>query len=61
MYFEQLITHCSIVYGEPEGIWKNNFNSMKTDYGNSHGKVFYIVNNEVNLYDEVKREIEKYF
>ncbi|KPZ57957.1 hypothetical protein [Pseudoalteromonas sp. P1-25] len=61
VYFDQLITHCSNVYGETEGIWKNNFNSMKTDYGNSHGKVFYIINNEVNIYDEVKSEIEKYY
>lgn len=38
-----------------------NYTQMKTDKGNPHGRVFYELNGKVYMYDEVKREAEKYF
>ena len=42
------------------GEWKNNFNSMKTDLGNAHGKIFFTVGNELKIYSEARREIDKF-
>ncbi len=39
----------------------NNLNSMKTDSGHSHGKVFYLYGDEIKIYDVVKNRIEEYF
>ena len=39
----------------------SNFDSMKTDKGNSHGNVFYEVGESVMIFDIVRLEIEKYF
>jgi hypothetical protein len=38
-----------------------NYNSMKTDAGNSHGKVFFDDGSIVKMYDQVRREVDKYF
>ncbi len=38
-----------------------HFSSMKTDNGNSHGKVFYVDNGIVKIYPVVIEEIQKYF
>ncbi len=37
-----------------------NYSSMKTDAGNSHGKVFVEVNDKVYIWDEVKDTLAKY-
>jgi hypothetical protein len=51
--------------GDNFGIEKNkfygHFASMKSDKGNSHGKVFYENNGYVEIYPEVMVEIKKYF
>jgi hypothetical protein len=41
--------------------FRQNFNSMKTDAGNSHGKVFLEDNGFVYVYPQAMSEIEKYF
>ena len=38
-----------------------NFSQLKTDKGNSHGKVFYKNGNYVEIYPMVMAEIRKYF
>tara|TARA_R110002050_G_scaffold9504_1_gene32950 strand:- start:91893 stop:92561 length:669 start_codon:yes stop_codon:yes gene_type:complete len=38
-----------------------HFASMKTDNGNSHGKVFFVENGEVKIWQIVRVEIEEYF
>ena len=38
-----------------------NFNSMKSDAGNSHGKVFFIDGLKVRIWDRVRSEIDKFF
>lgn len=57
---DQLFDHCIKSYGGALNEWKNNFNSMKSDHSNSHGKVFVTVGSEVQMYDEVRKEINKF-
>ena len=57
---DQLFNGCIKSYGGVLNEWKNNFNSMKSDHGNSQGKVFVAVENEVQMYDEVRKEINKF-
>ncbi len=38
-----------------------NFNSMRTDDGSSHGKVFYIKNGYVCMYDQVREVVNECF
>ena len=57
---DQLIEYCSTNFDGAKGEWKNNFNSMKTDLGNAHGKIFFTVGNELKIYSEAKREIDKF-
>ena len=33
---------------------------MKSDHGNSHGKIFVTVESEAQIYDEVRKEINKF-
>lgn len=42
-------------------IFRNNFSSMKTDAGNSHGKVFNCHGDEVVMFDTVKSIVEAHF
>ena len=56
-----LIEQCSKRFGGSASEWKNNFNSMKTDHGHSHGKVFLVSDTNVNLYAEARQEVSKYF
>lgn len=56
-----LIGYCIDSFGGSDNEWKNNFNSMKTDHGNSHGKVFYLSGSDVNIYGIVRSEIDKFF
>lgn len=56
-----LIEQCSKRFGGSVSEWKNNLNSMKTDHGHSHGKVFHVSDTNVNFYAEVKQEVAKYF
>jgi hypothetical protein len=39
----------------------NNYASMKTDSGNSHGKIFYEKEGYVHMYPEVRKEVERHF
>ena len=59
---EQLKNNC---IGEKYGIetskFDGNFNAMKTDKANAHGKVFYEQNGFVEIYPVVMNEIEEYF
>lgn len=55
-----MFKHCSEKFEGHTGDWKNNFNSMKTDHGNSHGKIFYTIDNVVRIYTEARKEIDKY-
>lgn len=57
---DQLIEYCSTNFDGAKGEWKNNFNSMKTDLGNAHGKIFFTVGNELKIYSEARREIDKF-
>lgn len=41
--------------------FNGNFHSMKTDNGNSHGKVFYEDQGLIKLYDRIRLEIENHF
>lgn len=59
--FNELIDYCMQANGGTQLDWVNNFNSMKTDQGNSHGKVFYLDGLFVNLYSQVRAEIDNYF
>jgi hypothetical protein len=43
------------------GTFAGNFNSMKTDSSNSHGKVFFIEGSKVRIWDRVRKEIDKFF
>lgn len=58
----ELIFLCS---NESSGYYVKDFNghynSMKTDYGHSHGKVFYDENGVVYIYPIVMEKIRKYF
>lgn len=58
---KELIKLCIEKHGSSDMEWKNNFNSMKSDHGNSHGKVFYVTGEYVYLYEEVRKEVQKYF
>ena len=40
--------------------FKGNFAQMKTDAGNSHGKVFVVVNDEVQIWSEVEAVLNEY-
>lgn len=56
---DQLIEYCSTHFDGAKGEWKNNFNSMKTDLGNAHGKIFFTVGNRLKIYSEARSEIDK--
>ena len=56
-----ILDYCLQNFGGSKNEWKNNFNSMKTDHGNSHGKVFYLSGSSVNIHALVKGEINKFF
>lgn len=58
---ELLIQYCLENFGGAAREWKNNFNSMKSDHGNSHGKVFLQSDSSIEIYDEARAEIRKYF
>lgn len=58
--FEQLIEYCTLKFGGAIREWRNNFNSMKSDCGNSHGKIFFTTENEVRVYDEARKVIDKF-
>lgn len=51
--------NCERIYGLEH--FDGHLNSMMTDAGNSHGKVFYREGDSVFLWPRVKVEIEKYF
>jgi len=61
---EKLREVCSLPVNEP-GLYvekfSQNFNSMKTDAGNSHGKVFFEENDQVFMYPQVLAEVKKDF
>ncbi|MDH5573574.1 MAG: hypothetical protein OEY89_17550, partial [Gammaproteobacteria bacterium] len=61
---KSLCEACSSSVDEP-GLYvekfSQNFNSMKTDAGNSHGKVFLEENDQVIIYPQAMSEIKKYF
>lgn len=59
--FKQLISYCCDNYGGGEGQWNSHFNSMKTDAGHAHGKVFQLHYDKVSIYKEARLEIDKYF
>lgn len=56
---ESLRNYCSREYGVEN--FDQHFASMKTDAGNSHGKVFFEHNGLVNLWDTVRIEVEEHF
>ncbi|MEH6594847.1 hypothetical protein [Pseudoalteromonas marina] len=58
--FDLLIEFCSTKFDGAKGEWKNNFNSMKTDLGNAHGKIFFTDGNKVKVYNEARNEIDKF-
>jgi len=63
----ELINKCSDKYNYPQmyvADFKGNFAQMKTDAGNSHGKVFVVINDVVKIWDEIESvliEYKKYF
>lgn len=57
---DALIAFCLANFDGAKGEWKNNFNSMKTDLGNAHGKIFFTVGNKVKVYNEARNEIDKF-
>ncbi len=57
---DALIEFCSTNFDGAKGEWKNNFNSMKTDLGNAHGKIFFTVGNKVKIYNEARNEIDRF-
>jgi hypothetical protein len=58
---ENLKASCRDRYKMTPSSFNSNFASMKTDNGNSHGKVFYEENGYVKVYSKVLDEINKYF
>jgi len=56
---EAFRNYCSEEYGI-DG-FNAHFASMKTDSGNSHGKVFYETGDVIKLWDIVRVEIEEHF
>lgn len=56
-----LIDDCIRNYGGAKSEWKNNFNSMKSDLGNSHGKIFYQSEENVHIYETARLELRKFF
>ena len=48
-------------YGIEITKFDGNFNAMKTDKANAHGKVFYEQNGFVEIYPIVMNEIKEYF
>ena len=57
---DQLIEYCTTNFDGVRGEWMNNFNSMKSDHGNSHGKIFFTVGKKLEIYSEARREIDKF-
>ncbi|MEF3698426.1 hypothetical protein [Desulfolutivibrio sp.] len=51
----------SLFFIGDRGRIKSHLSSMKTDSGNSHGKVFYYQDDEIKMYDVVKDEVEAHF
>lgn len=61
---DDLIDLCSDPVSNPEIFvekFRQNFNSMKTDAGNSHGKVFFEDNGYVYVYPQAMAEIKQWF
>lgn len=58
---DQIIDYCMNISGGSKNEWKNNFNSMKTDHGNSHGKIFYLSGTKVNIFTHARNEIDTFF
>jgi len=61
--FEELVHRCTDVTNYPDTFvndFRGNFAQMKTDTGNSHGKVFVVENGEVKIWSEVQPIIDEY-
>jgi hypothetical protein len=60
---EELIIRCTDKDNYPDTYvsdFKGNFAQMKTDAGNSHGKVFVVENDEVQIWSEVEAVLNEY-
>lgn len=60
---EELIIRCTDKDNYPDTYvtdFKGNFAQMKTDAGNSHGKVFVVENDEVQVWSEVEAVLNEY-
>lgn len=60
---EELISRCTDKDNYPDTYvsdFKGNFTQMKTDAGNSHGKVFIVDNVEVQIWPEVESVLNEY-
>lgn len=60
---EELIIRCTDKENYPDTFvtdFKGNFAQMKTDAGNSHGKVFVVENDEVRIWSEVETVLNEY-
>lgn len=61
--YEKLIERCSDVSKYPDTYvsdFKGNFAQMKTDASNSHGKVFIVEGDKVEIWDEVIETLRQY-
>ena len=58
---ENLELFCHNTYDISKQSFRSNYASMKTDVGNSHGKVFYEEKGYVKVYPKVMNEIKRYF
>lgn len=60
---EELVSRCTDKDNYPDTYindFKGNFAQMKTDAGNSHGKVFVVENDEVQIWSEVESVLYEY-
>lgn len=60
---DELCARCNDDYNYPDTYvsdFKGNFAQMKTDAGNSHGKVFIVENDEVKIWSEVEDVLNEY-
>lgn len=63
VHLEELISRCTDKDNYPDTYvsdFKGNFAQMKTDAGNSHGKVFIVENDEVQIWSEVEPILNEY-
>lgn len=63
VFLEELVSRCTDQKNYPDTYvsdFKGNFAQMKTDAGNSHGKVFIMENTEVQIWPEVAPLINEY-